>query len=80
MKIFRFLFAVFIEIFPTFNDFVNSSDCTGKIISKSIRLQPVFNQKRFQVDKKHFFFLVKKLEISGNCIYDYAHSFFGEDF
>ena len=25
------------------------------------------------------FFLVKKMRNSGNCIYDYAHSFFRED-
>ena len=31
-------------------------------------LQPVFIQKRFEVDK------------NTDCIYDYANSFFGEDF
>ena len=38
----------------------------------------LFN-KSFKVFKNRFF-LVKKRINSGNYIYDYAHSFFGEDF
>ena len=36
-------------------------------------------KKRFKVNKK-LIFSSKKLRNSGNCIYDYVHSFFGEDF
>ena len=36
-------------------------------------------KKRFEVIKKQIFFN-EKVRNSGNCIYDYAHSFFGEDF
>ena len=46
---------------------------------KSIRLQPVFIQKRFEVNKKQIF-SSEKMRNSGNCIYDHAHSFSGEDF
>ena len=57
---------------------------TGLMIAleKSIYLSD-YNQflykKRFEVDKKQIF-LVKKIRNSGNCIYDYVHTFFGEDF
>ena len=72
-------FAVFYEneILPKFKGFVNSDDCIGKITPKSIRLQPVFiyffKLKLIKTDV----FLMKN---SGNCIYDYPHSFFKEDF
>ena len=36
-------------------------------------------KKRFEVNKKQIF-SSEKMRNSGNCIYDYAHSFFGEDF
>jgi len=36
-------------------------------------------KKRFEVIKKQFFSSEKRRN-SGNCIYDYAHSFFGKDF
>ena len=36
-------------------------------------------EKRFRVNKKNIF-SIEKLRNSGNCIYDYSHSFFGEDF
>ena len=44
-KIF-FVFAVLIILLPKFSDFINSDDCMGKITSKSVRLYPVFNQKK----------------------------------
>ena len=44
-----------------------------------MRLQPVIIEKNFEVDKKQIF-SSEKIKNSGNCIYDYAHSFFGEDF
>ena len=77
---FRFYYTVFFKwIFPKISGFVNSADWIGKITSKSIRLQRVFIEKRgFEVDKKRFFSSEKKIN-SSNCIYDYAHSFFGED-
>ena len=46
------------------------------VTSKYISLQPVFIQKRF----KYISFSRGKNRNSGNCKYDYAHSFFGEDF
>ena len=36
-------------------------------------------KKRFEVKKKEFL-SSEKMRNLGNCIYDYAHSFFGEDF
>ena len=36
-------------------------------------------KKRFEVNKKHIF-SSEKIRNSGNCIYDYAHSFIGDDF
>ena len=47
-----FFCIFFLEIFTRSSDFVNSVDCVGKITSKSVRLQPVFIQKRFEVNKK----------------------------
>ena len=68
------------RILPKFNNFVNSDDCIGKITSKYIRLQPVFIQKtKIEVNKKQTF-SNEKMRNPGNCIYDYAHSFFVEDF
>ena len=77
-----FFFVVFLEILLKFRDFVNSDDCIGKITSKSIILQikqPVFIKKKLILPNIRFF-LVKKMRNAGNCIYDYAHSFFGADF
>ena len=37
-------------------------------------------KRKFEVNKKQIFFSSEKMRNSGNCIYDYAHSFFGEDF
>ena len=74
-----FFFAVFEEILPKFRDFVNSDDCIGKSTSKSIRLQPVLFKKRLEINKKQIF-SSEKLKNSGNCIYPFAHSFFGQDF
>ena len=53
-----------------FSDFENTDDCIGRIISKLIRLRSVFIQKKIR----------KKMRNSGNCIYDYAHVLFEEDF
>ena len=36
-------------------------------------------KKIFEVNKKQIF-SSEKMRNSGNCIYDYGHSFFGEDF
>ena len=57
MKKFRVFFLYFFKILPKFSYFVNSYDCIGKITPKSFRLyiQPFFIQKRFEVNKKHFF-------------------------
>ena len=46
----------------------NLSDCNQFLL-----------KKRFEVDKKQKF-SSEKMKISGNCIHDYAHSFFVEDF
>ena len=40
----------------------------------------VFIQKRFDVNNKKQIFSLEKIRNSVNCIYDYAHSFFGENF
>ena len=39
-------YAFLFEILPKFSDFVNSDDYFGKITLKSIRLQPIFIQKK----------------------------------
>ena len=75
-----FYCAVFFDILPKFSDFVNFDYCIGKITSESIRLQPVFVQKRLKVSKKLFFVSSEIMRNSGNYIHDYAHSFFEEDF
>ena len=63
---------------PKFSDFINPDDCIGIMTSKSIRLQPVFIfKKNVSYYKKN---IMKKIRNSGNCIYDYAHSFLGENF
>ena len=46
------------------------------------RLQPSNTttiKKRFEINSKQIF-SSGKMRTSGNCIYDYNHSFFGEDF
>ena len=54
MKKTRIFFAVFLELFPKFSDFVISDDCIGKILSKSIRIYPFFfNEKCFFFDQKN---------------------------
>ena len=35
-----------LKLMPEFSDFINSDDCIGKITSKSIKLFPVFIQKK----------------------------------
>ena len=78
---FRFFLAFFFKLLPKFSYFINCDDCIGKITSKYIRQQPVFTKKkRFEVDEKMIFSSEKKTKNSGNCIYDYAHSFFVENF
>ena len=54
LKKFFFIYKIrmfcffFFELLQKFSDFVNFNYCIGKITSKSIRLQPVFIQKRFE--------------------------------
>ena len=72
-------FAVLFEIVPSFGDFVNFDDLIGKITSEYIRLQPVLFKKGFEINKKQII-SSEKMRKSGNCIYEYAHSFFGNDF
>ena len=81
MKNCRFLFSVFFfKLVPKLSDFINSDDCIGKIILKYMRLKSVFFfKKRFEVNKKQIL-SSEKIRNSGNCFYDYAHSFFGEHF
>ena len=50
-----FSFCSFFEILQKYSDFVNSNHYIGKITSKSIRLQPVFIPKKFEVNKKQIF-------------------------
>ena len=56
---------------------MNSDVFIESIASKSIRLYPV--TKYFNLMKK-MNISIEKIRNSGNYIYDYAHSFFGEDF
>ena len=83
MYVFRFLQFCF-ELLPNFSDFVNYDDCTVKKHKQIYQTTASFysneevNKKL--VNKSNRFFLVKKLKNSGNCIYDYAHSFFGDNF
>jgi len=67
--IFRWKIAIFFEMLPKFSDFVNSDDWIGKIKSDLI---PLVNQIQI--------FSNEKMLNSGNCVYDYPHSFFREDF
>ena len=50
-----------------------------KITSNSIRLFPVFIRKKIWSWWRHIF-SCDKMRNSGNCIYNYAQSFFGENF
>ena len=59
-----------------FSYFVNSD--YNQTITISDYNQFLF-KKIFEVDKKHII-SSEKLRKSGNCIYDYAHSLFKEDF
>ena len=56
-----------------FSDFVNSDDCIGKSHQNLSEYNQFLFKKRFEVDGE-------KMRNSGNLFYDYAHSFFGEDF
>ena len=47
--------------------------------SKSIRLFQVTIKKTLEVNKKGIISR-EKMRNSDNCMYDYAHSFFGDDF
>ena len=54
--------------------------CMGKLVSKAIRLhQFLLIKKKNEVNKK-IKNSIEQIINSGNCIYDYAHSFFGKDF
>ena len=57
----------------------NEDDCIGKITSKSI-ITSFYSKKDLKLIKKQFFFSKEKMKNSGNCINDYAHSFFEEDY
>ena len=50
----------------------------SELTAKSFRLQPVFIQKTFEVNKQQLF-SGEKMRNSGNCIYGDTHSFFGEE-
>ena len=80
MKYLKFFLQYFFSnILPKFSDFVNSEDCIGKITLEFIRPQPVSIKKNIWSFKKQIF-SIEKMRNSGNCVYDYAHSFFGDDF
>jgi len=68
---------VFFELLPKLSDSKNYNDFIGKITSNSITLNPVFVQCKILSQKN---FSSDKMKNSGNYIYDYAYSFFGEDF
>ena len=80
MKNCRICFAVFcFKLLPKFSNLINSNGCVEKITSKSIRLYPVFIQKKIWIKKKEFI-SGEQIWNSGNYIYDYARSFFRNDF
>ena len=54
-KISNFFFAVFLKLFLKFMDFVNFDDCICEIISKSIRIYPVFILKKLRRWRIDFF-------------------------
>ena len=82
MKISSFFCSFFSKYFQKSSDFVNSDDCSGKTTSKSIRLQPDFVQKRFEVDKNRFI-LVENWDIQiivfKNMLGEEMYQIFGED-
>ena len=50
-----YFLQLIIKLIPKFSDFVNSSDCIGKITLKSIRLQSTSSflfEKNFNLKKK----------------------------
>ena len=53
---------------------------SGKITSKSTSDYNHLLLKKNLKLLKHRFFSREKMRNSGNCIYDYSHSFFGVDF
>ena len=73
------ILTFFFKLLPKFSDLINSGDCIGKITSKSIRLYPVFIEKKINLIKKGIISCEKRIN-SGNYNNDYAHSLFGEDF
>ena len=64
-----------------FSDYVNSDDCMHR--KNRIKIYPTttsfYSKKDLKLIKNRFFSSEKMRNI-GNCIYDYAYSFFGEDF
>ena len=75
----RFLFAVFFKLHTNFSDLINSDDFIEKIISKAIRLYSFFIFFYLNLVKKEII-SSEKMRNSGNYIYDYTHSFFGNGF
>ena len=70
MKFFRFFLQFLFKLLPKFSDFINSDDCIVKITSKSIRIYPVFIQKRLNLFKKGIIFS-EKIKNSSNYIHIY---------
>ena len=64
----------FFQILPKFTDFVNSNECIGRITSKSMRLQPVFIQKK--ISSKQWKNEKYRLLYTYIYIYDHGHLFF----
>ena len=79
MKNCRFSFTVFFTLLPKFSDLINSDDCIGKMISKSMRLYSFLLKKRIELNKKGNI-SSEKIRNSGNYNYDYHHSLFWKDF
>ena len=50
---------------------------TGQILCDNIQ---ILFKRRYKFNKKKGIISSEKRRISGNYIYDYAHSFFGEEF
>ena len=53
IKMFSFFCcSFFFKLLPKHSDYINSDDCIEKITTKSIKIYPVFNFKKFEFNKK----------------------------
>ena len=75
-----FVLCSFLEILSRFSDFVNSDDCIRKNHIQIYQTTTSFYEKKNLKYIKNKFYSSEKLKNSGNFIYEYAYSLFGQDF